>query len=81
MEMHKSNNRDSVESEKCWRGVCVVTNCGSFSEQASKRRARAADQGIEHDQKTPVKPFFAVPATRAALGSEPVENPTALWSR
>jgi hypothetical protein len=44
MEPHESNGRDRVESERRWRGDCVVPDYGPFSERASKREAIAARQ-------------------------------------
>ena len=38
-DLHESNERDSVTSGERWRGYCLVPDCGSFSERASKRMA------------------------------------------
>jgi hypothetical protein len=49
MELHESKGRDSVESEKRWRGDCVVPDYGSFSERASKAGRWRRGDGIERN--------------------------------
>jgi hypothetical protein len=51
--LRESNGRDRVDSEKRWRGCCIVADYGSFSERASKR----GDDGTATALNTPPNTF------------------------